>query len=173
MVEAGSVIKAVVTKIEPYGIWLKYEGEKVLVLIPDVSWKEITHPSELARTGDSLDVFVLRYNYQDQVIVGSIKKLHPEENPYRELSRLPPGTPLPGKVDLVLPDELLVVLENGARGSIKKQLMPGQRGRGELVNAVISALDVEQGLLTLEPCAADLQSIPPATKQPSPNPVVA
>jgi hypothetical protein len=123
--------------------------------------------------GDFFDVFVLRYNYRDKVIVGSIKKLHPEENPYRELSRLLPGTRLSGRLDLELADDVLVLLENGARGNIPKKLMPSPFGKNEMVDVVISALDVEQGQLTLEPVPGDVRPVPPSANQPSPDPMLA
>jgi len=172
MVETGSIIRAQVVKIEPYGVWLEYQDEKVLVLVPDITWNMIGHPSDVVRLGDSLDIYVLRFNYRDKVIVGSIKKLHPDENPYRELSRLPPGTSLTGKVDIVLSDEILVVFENGARGRMRKKLLPGSLGKGETIDVIISSLEVEEGLLTLEPAYPHLNPVPQSPNQPSANPLL-
>ena len=172
MVETGSVIKAKVVKIEPYGVCFEYQNEKTIVLIPELTWKIIKHPSEIVRLGESLNILVLRYNYKDKVIVGSMKRLHPEENPYRNLSRLSPGTPLSGRVDLVLSDEILVELENGARGRMGKKLLPGPVGRGEKVDVVISSLEVEEGLLVLEPAFPRLNPGPQAPNQSSANPML-
>jgi hypothetical protein len=47
-----------------------------------------------------MDVAVLRLNYEKNTYAGSVKHLHPEENPYRELSRMPIGTVFDGTVDL-------------------------------------------------------------------------
>jgi small subunit ribosomal protein S1 len=172
MVETGSIIKAQVVKFEPHAVWLEYQNEKIIVLIPEITWKIIRHPSEIVRLGESLSILVLRYNYKDKLIVGSIKRLHPEENPYRELSRLSPGTSLPGRVDLVLPEDILVELENGARGRMAKKLLRGPLGRGAKVDVVISSLEVEEGLLVLEPAFPHLNPGPQSPNQTSVNPML-
>src|SRR5689334_12205771 len=120
MVEVGTNIQARVVRIEAYGIWLKYAEEDVLVLVPEVSWKSVSRPEELVKIGDVRELRVLRYNYKDHVIVGSFKALHPEENPYRKLSRLEPGTILLGKVSMVLDDAVKVDLPDSVYGTIPR-----------------------------------------------------
>src|SRR4051794_2009735 len=108
MVDIGAVFRARVERIEPYGVWLKHNNEDVIVLIPDLSWQRIGHPEELVSVGDVCDVFAMRYNYANRVVVGSLKALRPEENPYRKLARLEPGSVLQGKVKSTVGDELTI-----------------------------------------------------------------
>jgi small subunit ribosomal protein S1 len=151
MVEIGSVIEARVARLEPYGAWLKHNGENVLVLIPELSWQPIRHPQQLVAVGDNVRVLVQRYNYKDRVIVGSVKALHPEQNPYRKLARLEPGTVLHGRVTLVTSDDVSVELPDNACGHISKHLLRRMPAKGETIEAFIAALEVDEGRLWLEP----------------------
>lgn len=74
MVEVGIVIQAGVVRIENYGVYLKYNDQDVVVLVPEIDWLPVTDISERVHVGDLLDVYVLRYNYRDRVVVGSIRR---------------------------------------------------------------------------------------------------
>jgi len=151
MVEIGSIIRARVTRLEPYGIFLEHAEGPVCVLLPDVSWSAQGDLQERIRVGAEYDVLVLRYNYRDRIVVGSIKRLHPEENPYRQLSRLEPGTALPAKVRHSAGSEVTVELENGAWGHAPRHLLPAGLKAGDLIEVVITGLEVDEGRLWLEP----------------------
>jgi ribosomal protein S1 len=131
---------------------LKHGDETVIVLAPEVSWCAKGDLCQRVEVGATLDVLVLRYNYQKREIGGSIRRLHPEENPYRRLSRLEPGTVLRGKVKGVFPDGVTVALPCGARGEVP----PSRHSRhdlkiGDEVAVTITALEVDEGRLVLAP----------------------
>ena len=155
MVEIGSVIEAVVTCVEPFGVFLRYGPEEVLVLLPEFSWKPAKDLKQRVQVGDRLKVYVLRYNYQKRQIVGSVRRLHPEENPYRELARLPPGEVLPGIVTLDAGGDLTVRLPNGAWGHLPKNCLTREWGVGETIAVEIGSLNVDEGRLTLAPAHRD------------------
>ena len=75
----GHGMQAIVTRVEHYGVWLESEGRRGLLLIPDMSHRRVSHPSEYARSGDVLTVKVIRFNWQNGDFVASRKELHPEE----------------------------------------------------------------------------------------------
>ncbi len=150
MVEIGSVIEASVQRIEPYGLFLGHGQEKVFVHLPEVSWRDTRALRERFRVGEVLQILVLRYNYPDRVVVGSIRRLHPEDNPYRELSRFVPGTVFQGKITYQLGGEVTVDLPNGAFGHMPKKCLPADLKIGQTAEVVISALEVEEGRLWLE-----------------------
>lgn len=150
MVAIGSVIKARVIRIEHYGIYLKHGQEDVLVLVPEVSWEKTPDLRVAFQTGDEIDLVVLRYNYQKRVIVGSIKRLHPEQNPYRELSLLEPGKILHGTVATIYDDAVQVRFPNGAWGHIPKNRLDRCLQVGGSVPVVITDLDVDGGVLSLD-----------------------
>ncbi len=151
MIEIGSVITGRIERIEPYGVFLKYGAETVFVDAANLLWRRGTNPLASAKPGDDLRVVVLRYNYRDRITVASLKHAHPEDNPYREVSRLPPGTVLRGKVECVHYDSVSVRLDNGAMGLIPKVLAPANAMKGNEIDVVISSLEVESGDLRLEP----------------------
>jgi ribosomal protein S1 len=150
MVEIGSVIEARVVRLEPFGVWLKHGAEDVLVLVPELSWKPGTEPRQMAAIGDDLRVRVLRYNYKDRVILGSVKALYPEDNPFRKLARLEPGSVLVGKVRTVFDDEVRIDFDGGAWGKIPRNGLAADLHVGDEVEVVIQSLEVDEGLLTLD-----------------------
>ena len=81
MVEIGSVIPAEVTQIVSCGVWLQYQGEKVLVLIPDLSWVPVHDPAEMVQVGQILNVKVICYNYRNRTVRASRKRLAPRRTP--------------------------------------------------------------------------------------------
>ncbi len=154
MVEIGSIIRATVSRVEPYGVWMSHAAGPVLVLVPEASWSDHRPLSEWIRPGDEYDVFVLRYNYRDRVIVGSIRRLHPEENPYRQPARLEPGTILHGRVRLVAGDAVSVVLPNGAWGNVPRASFSTEIRPGDEIDVIITAIEVDEGRLSLATAAA-------------------
>lgn len=155
MVEIGSVIRGKVNRVEPYGVWLEYGREPVLVLAPEVSWTEPRPLREVFRTDDECDVVVLRYNDRDRVIVGSIRRLHPEQNPYRQLASLQPGTILGGRVRLLAGDQVTIELPNRAWGHVPRHTLPDGVQTGDGVDVEIVAIEVDEGRLLLAPVVAD------------------
>src|SRR5262245_420538 len=150
MVEVGSVIRAAVVRVEAHGVYLQFGEETVLVLAPEVAWLAKGDLRSRVQVGELFDILVLRYNYQTGEIVGSIRRLHPEQNPYRQLSRLEPGEVFRGKVTAVYADGATVYLANGARGNIPAPQLPRRKLQpGEEVEVIIAALEVDEGQLTL------------------------
>jgi ribosomal protein S1 len=150
MVDIGSAIQGEVVRVEPYGILLKHGKEDVFVHLPETSWLDTRELRERFHLGQILDVYVLRYNYEKKQIVGSIRRLRPEQNPYRVLSRLEPGEILCGKVTCCQGGLVTVQLANGATGHIPMYRIHTDLRVGDAVEVVIAALEVDEGRLTLE-----------------------
>jgi ribosomal protein S1 len=150
MVEIGSIIQAQVERIEVYGLFLKHGDETVVVLLPEVSWLDKRDLRDRVRVGEVFDVYVLRYNYVNKQIVGSIRRAHPELNPYRALSRLPPGEAFCGKVVQISNDRVAVKLANGATGKIPRYRLSADLEVGAAVEVTIAALEVDEGNLILD-----------------------
>jgi ribosomal protein S1 len=170
MVEIGSTIQAQVLRVEAYGVFLKHGDETVFVVLPEVSWLDTKALRDRVHVGEVFDVYVLRYNYRDRQIVGSIRRAHDELNPYRALSRLPPAQILCGKVVQTSDDRVTVRLANGASGKIPKSRVPADLELGEAVEVVIVALEVDEGDLILDfvrremdPSAPAADTIPAST----------
>jgi small subunit ribosomal protein S1 len=87
--QIGDIIQARVTRIEPYGIWLEAEGRTGLLLIPDITYRRIGHPSEAAKVGDILRVRVTLFDPYDGHFGTTRKELYPDKGNLREGSDLP------------------------------------------------------------------------------------
>jgi ribosomal protein S1 len=161
MLEIGSVVRAQVVRTQPYGVYLQHGEDTILVLAPELHWRDWDFLQRI-NLGDVLDVYVLLRNYKSKEYSGSFKRLHPEENPYRALSRLEVGTVLPGKVTLVAGDEVSVELPDGVRGHIARRLLRRVPEEGEEIEVVIAGLLVDEARLWLEP-ARDAERGPACT----------
>ncbi len=170
MVEIGSIIRARVTRVEPYGLFLECGNEKIFIHLPETSWVDARDLRDRVTVGELLDVYVIRYNYPKRTIAGSIRRLHPEQNPYRELSRLEPGSILRGNVKNCRGNEVTVQLPNGAWGHIPKFQIQKEVKLGEEIKVIISALEVDEGRLFLEPAP---QESKPSSGQAIPTPLTA
>ena len=99
MLPIGEVVRARVTRTEVYGLYLSCQEHEILVLIPDVAWVPVVHDCrDFARIGDDLDVKIVGINDQAGIIKGSIKEVHPEDDPWREPTIFSPGTTWDGTV---------------------------------------------------------------------------
>jgi ribosomal protein S1 len=151
MIEVGSVIRSPVHRIEPYGLYFRHGDDSVLVLAPEVSWTGKGDLHDRVQVGDEFDILVLRMNYQSGEYVGSIRRLHKEENPYRQLARLPRGARLHGTLALVGKHDALVKLPHDVRGCLRAGQLPAASKPGDPIEVEISALDVDEGKLEVVP----------------------
>jgi len=56
--EEGVVVKGKVKNITDYGAFIDIGGVDGLLHITDMSWRKITHPSEILSVGDEIEVKV-------------------------------------------------------------------------------------------------------------------
>lgn len=152
MVDIGAAISATLERIKPYGAYFRFGDEVVFVPAGNYSWPgQSDNPLEGKLPGDSLDVFVLRYNYQTREIVGSFKHLSPEKNPYRRLARLAPDAVLNVVVLHNTAEGAIVGLPNGVSGIIPTPEMP--KGHpllpGDDVRVTILAIEPDDEILHL------------------------
>lgn len=70
---AGRKIVAEVVRVEPYGVYLAWDGEEVIVLVPDVSDERILCLAEEYRPGQRVSVRILEYVESRKMFKGTIK----------------------------------------------------------------------------------------------------
>ncbi len=83
----GRIVTVKVTAVETYGLHVTCEGVRGVILIPEISWQRVSHPSQHAQLGDELRCQVIHVAADDRGEVrfsGSIRQLHPEANPWRD-----------------------------------------------------------------------------------------
>jgi small subunit ribosomal protein S1 len=162
--EKGQILEGHAKAITDFGVFVDLGGVDGLVHITDLSWGRISHPSEVVKLDQTVNVVVLDFDQEKKRISLGMKQLlpHPWEN--IEL-KYPVGTKVAGKVVSLTDYGAFVEIEKGIEGLIHISEMswtqhikhPSQMvSMGQIVNAVILSLDKEGkkislGMKQLEP----------------------
>lgn len=76
--EEGQVVHGVVTNVTDFGAFVDLGGVDGLIHISELSWRRISHPSEVVQVGSEIEVYVLRVDHERQRVGLSLKRLQPE-----------------------------------------------------------------------------------------------
>jgi hypothetical protein len=109
----GEIVALRVERIEQYGVYCRRNASdptSVLVLIPEISWERIPHPSLRVSVGETVDVLILR-KAREHRYVGSMRLLDPC-NPYAPFFSLAAGTHLRGTVDFRLEEHVWLRIDD-------------------------------------------------------------
>lgn len=74
----GEVRRGRVTGISSFGAFVDLGGADGLIHISELSWGQVSSPSEVVKVGDELDVYVLKVDVENKRIALSLKRLQPE-----------------------------------------------------------------------------------------------
>jgi len=113
----GDIRKGTVKNITDFGAFIDLNGLDGLLHITDMSWGRLTHPSEILKVGQELDVVVLDVNKEkERVSLGLKQKM---TNPWDNIeAKFPIGTKVKGKVVSLVPYGAFVQLEPGVEGLV-------------------------------------------------------
>ena len=82
--EIGEIVKAKVDQVEQYGVFLSNKSGRIFIQIPELDWVRRTPDArEFTEIGVEFEVLVLAYDDRRKLHSGSIKKAHPELDPYK------------------------------------------------------------------------------------------
>ncbi|CAF0692554.1 30S ribosomal protein S1 [Candidatus Methylacidithermus pantelleriae] len=114
-VQKGDLVRGVVKNITDFGAFIELDGIDGLLHITDMSWGRISHPSELLKIGQEVEVVVLEIDREKERVSLGLKQK--AENPWERITeKYPPGTVVKGKVTTLLPYGAFVELEPGVEG---------------------------------------------------------
>jgi len=113
----GDIRKGVVKNITDFGAFIDLNGLDGLLHITDMSWGRISHPSELLKVGQELDVVVLDVNKEkERVSLGLKQKL---QNPWDTIEqKYQVGQKVKGRVVNLVPYGAFIELEPGVEGLV-------------------------------------------------------
>ncbi|MDW8342954.1 MAG: 30S ribosomal protein S1 [Verrucomicrobiae bacterium] len=115
--QPGQLCTGVVKNITDFGAFLDLDGVDGLLHITDMSWSRISHPSELMRVGDTLEVMVLEVDREKGRVSLGLKQKN--RNPWDEVvARYPVGSRVKGKVVSVMQYGAFVEIEEGVQGLV-------------------------------------------------------
>ena len=80
----GQILQGVVKNITDYGAFVDLGGVDGLLHVTDISWKRITHPSEMLQVGQQVNVQVIKFNPDTQRISLGMKQL--ESDPWEAVA---------------------------------------------------------------------------------------
>jgi small subunit ribosomal protein S1 len=113
----GDIRKGTVKNLTDFGAFIDLNGLDGLLHITDMSWGRLTHPSEILKVGQEIDVVVLDVNKEkERVSLGLKQKM---ANPWDNIeAKFPVGARVKGKVVSLVPYGAFVQLEPGVEGLI-------------------------------------------------------
>ena len=113
----GALVEGTVKNLTDYGAFIDMGGIDGLLHISDMSWGKISHPGELFRIGDTVEVVILGFDRELKKITLGYKQKKPD--PWIDAEkRYPTGKPIIGKVTNIVDYGIFIELEEGLDGLV-------------------------------------------------------
>jgi small subunit ribosomal protein S1 len=156
-VKVGDTVKGSVKNLTDFGAFIDLDGMDGLLHITDMTWGRLTHPSELLKIGQSLDVVVLDINKEKERVSLGLKQT--QRNPWDKIEeRFPVGATVHGKVTNLVPYGAFVEIEEGVEGLIhvselswtKRITRPSDvLAQGQEIDAIVLGVNKEEQKISL------------------------
>ena len=116
-VAVGDVLKGTVSGIKKFGVFINLGDAEGLVHISEISWRRISHPSDLLAVGDEVEVKVLSIDKEENKLSLGMKQL--KSDPWDTIEvDYEIGKIVPGKVIRVIDFGAFILLDNDVEGLI-------------------------------------------------------
>jgi small subunit ribosomal protein S1 len=126
--QPGQHVKGVVTNVTDFGVFVDLGGVEGLIHISELSWGRVSHPNQIVKIGETLDVQVLDLAPERCRVALSLKRLQP--NPWANATAdFPVGSVLPATVTSVLSFGAFAKLDAGVEGLIHASEIPQADGK--------------------------------------------
>jgi small subunit ribosomal protein S1 len=113
----GQVRRGVVKNITDFGAFIDLDGMDGLLHITDMSWGRISHPSEMLKQGEEIDVMIIEVNREKERVSLGLKQT--KDNPWDKIeTKFPVGSKIRGRVVNLVPYGAFVELEQGVEGLV-------------------------------------------------------
>ena len=156
-VQVGNTVKGTVKNLTDFGAFIDLDGMDGLLHITDMTWGRLTHPSELLKIGQEVDVVVLDINKEKERVSLGLKQT--QRNPWDKIEeRFPVGAKVHGKVTNLVPYGAFVEIEEGVEGLIhvselswtKRITRPSDvLTQGQQIEAVVLGVNKEEQKISL------------------------
>jgi len=155
--EEGQVMEGTVKNITDYGAFIDLGEMDGLLHVTDISWKRISHPSEVLSVGKKIKVKLIKYNSDSQRLSLGMKQLN--EDPWKGADdKFKVGNKYEGLVTNIADYGAFVEIDKGIEGLVhvsemswnKKNANPFKLvAAGDKVEVVILDFDMQKRRLSL------------------------
>ena len=155
--EEGQVMEGTVKNITDYGAFIDLGEMDGLLHVTDISWKRISHPSEILKVGQKITVKLIKYNTETQRLSLGVKQLH--EDPWNGAeSKFKVGNTYKGVVTNIADYGAFVEIDKGIEGLVHVSEMSWNKkltnpfklvSAGKEVEVVVLDFDEEKRRLSL------------------------
>ncbi|MDQ8185306.1 30S ribosomal protein S1 [Pelagicoccus sp. SDUM812002] len=156
-VNPGDVVKGVVKNITDFGAFIDLDGMDGLLHITDMSWGRISHPSEMLKQGEEIDVMIIEINREKERVSLGLKQT--KSNPWQDIeAKYPIGAKVAGKVVNLVPYGAFIEIEEGVEGLVhvtemswtKRITKPSELLKvGDEVEAVVLGIQKDEEKISL------------------------
>jgi small subunit ribosomal protein S1 len=155
--EVGQVRKGAVKNITDFGAFIDLGGVDGLLHITDMSYGRVSHPSEMVKLGQDVEVKILDIDWERERISLGLKQL--QMYPWQNVAaKYPVGTRVQGKVVSITNYGAFIELEPGIEGLVHISEMSWTRNVrhpskivsiGETIEAVVLKVDEAEEKISL------------------------
>jgi small subunit ribosomal protein S1 len=164
--EKGQVLEGTVKNITSYGVFVDLGGVDGLIHITDLSWGRISHPEEIVKLDQKINVVILDFDDQKKRIALGLKQL--SSHPWEGLSAdLKVGDKVKGRVVVIADYGAFVEVQPGVEGLIHVSEMSWSQHLRSAQDFLKVSDEVEAIVLTLD---RDERKMSLGIKQLSPDP---
>ena len=165
-IQPGDTRQGVVKNITDYGAFIDLDGLDGLLHITDMSWGRISHPSEMLKQGEEVEVMIIELDKDRERVSLGLKQL--VMNPWDDIEKkFPVGEKIGGKVVNLVPYGAFVELEEGVEGLIHVTEMSWTKRINKPQEILRIGQEVEAVVLGIQ---KDEKKISLGMKQLEPNP---
>lgn len=156
-VKPGDTRRGTVKNITDYGAFIDLDGLDGLLHITDMSWGRISHPSEMVKVGEEINVMIIEVDRDRERVSLGLKQT--VANPWDNIEhKYPVGAKISGRVVNLVPYGAFVELEEGVEGLVhvtelswtKRISKPGEVLRvGDIIEAVVLGIQKDDQKISL------------------------
>lgn len=155
--EKGQVLEGTVKNITSYGVFVDLGGVDGLIHITDLAWGRVSHPEEVVKLDEKINVVILDFDDEKRRIALGLKQLQP--HPWDALSaEMNAGDKVKGKVTVITDYGAFVEVAPGVEGLLHVSEMSWSQHlrspkdflkEGQEIECVILNIDREERKMSL------------------------
>ena len=148
--QEGEIRDGVVKNITDYGAFVDLGGIDGLLHVTDMSWKRVSHPSQVLAVGDTVKVQIVKINPDTQRISLGMKQL--QSDPWDGVeAKYPVGAKFVGRITNITDYGAFVELEAGVEGLVHVSEMSWTKKNVHPGKIVSTSQEVEVVVLDVDP----------------------